>query len=150
MILFKGVTRAEPITEAFQNTAPPSHCTTVYASTLFIQTTIPSGELNRTSVKSALTTPHNEPGANTGKQTLSNKPTEHDETLTNTSPDRFAAKQYSTSNNISRPNTNNYTTKTQPTDKLNNAHNHTMAKNSTRQIPRTKLNLSIHVCLSLV
>ena len=26
MILFKGVTRAEPITEAFQNTAPPSHC----------------------------------------------------------------------------------------------------------------------------
>ena len=114
-----------------------------YASTLFIQTTRPSGELNRTSVKSALTTPHNEPGANTGNQTLSNKPTEHDETLTNTSPDRFAAKQYSTSNNISRPNTNNYTTKTQPTDKLNNAHNHTMAKNSTRQIPRTKLNLSM-------
>ena len=39
-----------------------------YASTLFIQTTRPSGELNRTSVKSALTTPHNEPGSNTGNK----------------------------------------------------------------------------------
>ena len=49
-----------------------------------------------------------------------------------------AATQYSTSNNISRPNTNNYTTKTQPTNKLNNAHNHTMAEHSTRQIPIKK------------